>query len=74
MIWSVPVLYMALACTTVVPPPGQPVPVAAPKATVPVPPPKPGTLPAPSWDFLKICTFLNEKGVQTHPNLNPTRY
>jgi len=71
MIWTVPLLYAALACATVVPPPGQPVPVAAPKA---VAPPKPGTLPAPSWDFLRICTTLNEEGVQKHPLLNPPPY
>jgi len=63
------VLYAALACATVVPPPGQPVPTA--QAYVPA---KPGTLPAPSWDFLKICTFLNEQGVQKHPLLNPPPY
>jgi len=72
MIWYAPiVLYSALACATVVPPPGQPVPPTTTKVTAP---PKPGTLPAPSWDFLKICTFLNEKGVQEHPNLNPPPY
>jgi hypothetical protein len=56
-------LYAALACTTVVPPPGQPV----------VYPPKPivEPLPAPSWDFLQICTVLNRMGVQQNPSLNP---
>lgn len=73
MIWYAPViLYSALACATVVPPPGQSVPQVQPVKSAP--PPKPGTLPAPSWDFLKICTVLNEKGVQEHPSLNPPRY
>jgi hypothetical protein len=61
-------LYSALACATVVPPPGAPAGVQ-PVATVPTPPPRPVQRPA--WDFLGICTALNERGVQTYPSLNP---
>lgn len=61
------VLYAALACATVVPPPGSPVaaPTASGKALPPVAAPKP------AWDLLGVCAALNEKGVQTYPSLNP---
>lgn len=75
-IWTAPVVYAALACATVVPPPGQtPLPTPLPAEYVSVspikPPPKPGTLPAPDWDFLGVCTALNVVGVQSNPSLNP---
>ena len=64
MIVALPAVYLALACATVVPPPGV--------AVVYPQPPVVGTVPAPSWDFLQICTVLNRVGVQQHPSLNPT--
>lgn len=61
------VLYIALACATVVPPPGSP--VAAPTAAAGTKPPV--AAPKPAWDVLGVCSALNEKGVQTYPSLNP---
>jgi hypothetical protein len=67
---AVPLVYAALACATVVPPPGTAIqPKPTPVAGKPTLPTKPSQQPA--WDFLGICTTLNEKGVQTYPSLNP---
>lgn len=58
------VLYAALACATVVPPPGGK--LTGDKIE------RPTTKPA--WDLLGVCTYLNEQGVQKHPSLNPPPY
>lgn len=65
-------VYAALACATVVPPPGtavqpKPSPTAQSKA-----PEKPTQ--QPDWDILGVCSALNKAGVQTHPSLNPPPY
>ncbi len=63
MIVAIPVaVYLALACATVVPPPGQPAVSPTKAVTKPV---------APAWDLLGACTALNKAGVQTYPSLNP---
>ena len=67
MIAAIPVLYLALACATVVPPPGSP--VVAPSSAGKTPPPV--AVQRPAWDFLGACTALNKAGVQTFPSLNP---
>lgn len=70
MLWYVPVIvYAALACATVKPPPGTAILAPTPAAAASAPPPHVSTRPA--WDFLGVCTMLNEQGVQKHPSLSP---